>query len=104
MSEKLVVCRSKTSLTCGHLQIVARHPQGTQKAPTLFSFFDVHLLDFEDSGDKQCIEINTVFSEELMLFQQFCLSIIGEHEQVQAHLCIRATTFCALPVLLPRQV
>ena len=39
-----------------------------------------------------------------MLFQQFCFSVVGEYEQVQAHLCVRATTFYALPVPLPRQV
>ena len=68
------------------------------------SFVDANLIDFEDDGDKQCIEINALFSEELMLFQQFCFSVVGEYEQVQAHLCIRATTFYALPVPLPRQV
>ena len=57
-----------------------------------------------DDGDKQCIRINALFSKELMLFQQFCCSVVGEYEQVQAHLCIRATTFYALPVPLPRQV
>ena len=39
-----------------------------------------------------------------MLFQQFCFSVVGEYEQGQAHLCVRATTFYALPVPLPRQV
>ena len=43
-------------------------------------------------------------SKELMLLQQFCCSVVGEYEQVQAHLCITATTFYALPVPLPRQV
>ena len=50
------------------------------------------------------MEINALFSEELMLFQQFCCSVVGEYEQAQAHLCVRATTFYALPVPLPRQV
>ena len=40
-----------------------------------------------------------------MLFQQFCFSVVGEYGRVRAHLCIiRATTFYALPVPLPRQV
>ena len=43
-------------------------------------------------------------SEELMLFQQFCCSGVGRYQQVQTHLCIRATTFYALPAPLPRQV
>ena len=30
-----------------------------------------------DDGDKQCIRINVLFSEELMLFQQFCCSVVG---------------------------
>ena len=67
------------------------------------SCFDANLIDFEDGGDKQCIEIDALFSEELMLFQQFCCSVAGRYEQVQAHLCITATTFYALPVPLPRQ-
>ena len=62
------------------------------------------MIDFEDDGDKQCIEINVLFSEELMLFQQFCCSGVGRYQPVQAHVCIRATTFYALPVPLPRQV
>ena len=57
-----------------------------------------------DDGDKQCIRINALFSKELMLFQQFCCSVVGRYQPVQAHLCIRATTFYALPVPLPRQV
>ena len=62
------------------------------------------LLELEDDGDKQCIEINALLSEELMLFQQFCCSVVGEYEQVQPQICNRATTFYALPVPLPRQV
>ena len=27
-------------------------------------------------GEKQCIKINALFSEELMLFQQFCCSVV----------------------------
>ena len=65
--------------------------------------FDAILIDFEDDGDKQCIEINALLSGELMLFQQFCCSGVGRY-QLQAHLCIRATTFYALPAPLPRQV
>ena len=68
------------------------------------SFFDITLIDFGDDWDKQCTEINALFPELFMLFQQFCFSVVGEYEQVQAHLCIRATTFYALPVPLPRQV
>ena len=30
-----------------------------------------------DDGDKQCIRINALFSEEVMLFQQFCCSVVG---------------------------
>ena len=31
-----------------------------------------------DDGDKQCIRINVLFfSKELMLFQQFCCSVVG---------------------------
>ena len=30
-----------------------------------------------DDGDKQCIRINALFSKELMLFQQFCCSVVG---------------------------
>ena len=66
--------------------------------------FDADLIDFEDDGDKQCIEINALFPEELMLFQQFCCSVVGEYEPVQALLRNRATTFYAPPVPLPRQV
>ena len=65
---------------------------------------DADVIDFEKDEDKQCIEINALFSGELMLFQQFCCSSVGRYQQVQAHLCIRATTFYALPVPLPRQV
>ena len=79
------------------------------KIDTHFTRFGVyfggeHLIDFEDDGDKQCIEINALLSEELMLFQHFCCSGVGRYQPVQAHLCIRATTFYALPVPLPRQV
>ena len=45
-----------------------------------------------------------LFFLELMLFQQFCCGVVGEYQQVQPHLWIRATTFYALPVPLPRQV
>ena len=88
------------SLTCGPLKVVIL---ATQKAFKLRYCFDSNLIDFEDDGDKQCIEINALFSEELMLFQQFCCSGVGRYQQVQTHLCIRATTFYALPVPLPRQ-
>ena len=30
-----------------------------------------------DDGHKQCIRINALFSKELMLFQQFCCSVVG---------------------------
>ena len=30
-----------------------------------------------DDGDKQCIRIDALFSKELMLFQQFCCSVVG---------------------------
>ena len=72
------------------------------------SFFDANLIDFSDDGDKQCIKINALFSEEfseeLMLFQQFCCSVVARYQQVQAHLCSTAINFYALPVPLPRQV
>ena len=68
------------------------------------SFVDADLIDFEDDGDKQCIEINALCSEELMLFQQFCCNGVARYQRIQEHLCIRATTFYALPVPLPRQV
>ena len=37
-----------------------------------------------DDGDKQCIRINALFSKELMLFQQFCCSVVGRYQQVEA--------------------
>ena len=70
----------------------------------LRSFFDAHLIYFEDDGDKQCTEINSFLSEELMLSQQFCCSGVGRYQPIQAQICNRATTFYALPVPLPRQV
>ena len=38
------------------------------------------------------------------LRKQFCCSVVGGYQQVQAHLWSRASTFYALPVPLPRQV
>ena len=73
--------------------------QGTQKTPNVRSCFDANLIDFENDWDKQCTEINALFPQQLMLFQQFCFSVVGEYEQGQAHLCVRAATFYALPVL-----
>ena len=58
--------------------------------PNMRSFFDINLIDFGDDWDKQCTEINALFPELFMLFQQFCFSVVGEYEQVQALLCIRA--------------
>ena len=104
LSKKSVVCRSKTSLTCGPLKIVILTPSGHPKSIKFEVFFDAHLIDVSDDGDKQCIKSNALFSEELMLFQQSCCSSVGRYQQLQAHLCIRATTFYALPVPLPRQV
>ena len=72
------------------LLFVFSFPQGTQKASNMRSFFDIHLIDFGDDWDKQCTEINALFPELFMLFQQFCFSVVGEYEQVQALLCIRA--------------
>ena len=43
----------------------------------LIYVFDANLIDFEDDGDKQRIQINALFSEELMLFQQFCCIVVG---------------------------
>jgi len=65
-------------------------PQGTQKSSNMRQFFDINLIDFGDDWDKQCTEINALFPELFMLFQQFCFSVVGEYEQVQALLCIRA--------------
>ena len=78
------------SLTYGPLKVVIWDPQGTQKTPNMRSCFDINLIDFGDDWDKQCTEINALFPELFMLFQQFCFSVVGEYEQVQALLCIRA--------------
>ena len=48
-----------------------------QIASNLMSFFDVNLIDFEGDGDMWCMEISALSSEELMLFQQFCCSVVG---------------------------
>ena len=42
-------------------------------------FFDANLMDFEDDWDKQCTEINVLFGQYFMLFQQFCFSVVGEY-------------------------
>ena len=52
---------------------------GTQKAPNLRYLFDANLMDFEDGWDKQCTEINVLFAQYFMLFQQFCCSVVGEY-------------------------
>ena len=94
----------KLNLKWGPLQIVILTPSGTQKASHLRYFFDANLMGFEDDWDKQCTEINVLFPQYFMLFQQFCFSVVGEYGWREAHLCIGATTFYALPVPLPRQV
>ena len=104
LSKKSVVCRSKMSLTCGPLKIVILAPSGHPKSIKFGVIFWWKFDRFSDDGDKQCIRINALFSKELMLFQQFCYSVVGGYEQVQAHLWSRASTFYALPVPLPRQV
>ena len=58
-------------------------PSGHPKAEKMRSCFDDNLIDFEVNGDNQCIEINALFSEVLILFQQFCCSVVGRYQQVQ---------------------
>ena len=41
--------------------------------------FDANLIEFEDDWDKQCTEIIVFFSQYVMLFQQFCFSVVGEY-------------------------
>ena len=48
------------SLTYGPRKVVILAPQGTQQALKLRSLFDDNLIDFEDDGDKQCIESNAL--------------------------------------------
>ena len=78
--------------------------QGTQQSSTIRSFFEIILTDSGDDWDKQCTEINALFPELFMLFQQFCFGVVGEYREVRALVCIGATTFYALPVPLPRQI
>ena len=104
LSKKLVVCRSKMSLTYGPLTVIILGPSGHPKSIKYEIVFGADLVDFENDGGQQSIEINALLSEGLMLFQQFCCSGVGRYQPVQAHLRIRATTFYALPVPLPRQV
>ena len=54
-------------------------PSGTHKTSILGSFFDANLIEFEDDWDKQCTEINVLFVQYLMLFQQFCFRVVGEY-------------------------
>ena len=54
-------------------------PSGTQKAQNLRSFFDANLMNFEDEWDKQYTEINVLFAQYFMLFQEFCFSVVGEY-------------------------
>ena len=61
LSKKSVVCRSKTSLTCGPLKIVILEPSGHPKSTKFEVLFDATLIDFEDDGGKQCIEIQCSF-------------------------------------------
>ena len=97
LNKKSVVCRSKTSLTCGPLKIVILTPSGHPKSIKFEVMLWCKFDRFSDDGDKQCIRINALFSKELMLFQQFCCSVVGGYQQVQAHLWSRASTFYALP-------
>ena len=77
LSKKSVVCRSKMSLTCGPLKIVILAPSGHPKSIKFEVIFWWKFDRFSDDGDKQCIRINALFSKELMLFQQFCCSVVG---------------------------
>ena len=77
LSKKSVVCRSKMSLTCGPLKIVILAPSGHPKSIKFEVIFWWRFDRFSDDGDKQCIRINALFSTELMLFQQFCCSVVG---------------------------
>ena len=77
LSKKSVVCRSKMSLTCGPLKIVILAPSGHPKSIKFDVIFWLKFDRFSDDGDKQCIRINALFSKELMLFQQFCCSVVG---------------------------
>ena len=104
MSGHAVLSALKLNLKWGSLKIEILTPSGTQTAPNLRSFFDANLMEFEDDWDKQCTEINVLFPKYFMLFQQFCFRVVGEYGWREAHLCMRATTFYALPVPLPRQV
>ena len=85
-SKKSVVCRSKTSLIFGPLKIVILTPSGHPKSIKCEVIFYANLIYFEDDGDKQCLEIDALFSEELMLVPQFCCSVVGRYQQVQTHL------------------
>ena len=76
-SKKSVVCRSKMSLTCGPLKIVILAPSGHPKSTKFEVIVWCNFDRFSDDGDTQCIRINALFSKELMLFQQFCCSVVG---------------------------
>ena len=77
LSEQSVFCWSKISLTCGPLKIVILAPSGHPKSIKFEVIFWWKFDRFSDDGDKQCMTINALFSKELMLFQQFCCSVVG---------------------------
>ena len=52
----------KLNLKWGPLKIVILTASGNQKTQSLKYLFDAHLVDFEDDWDKQCTEINVLFS------------------------------------------
>ena len=52
------------------------HPQGTQTAQKLRSFFDANLIEFSDDGDKQCIKINALFLRSWCYFSLSAVALL----------------------------
>ena len=50
LSKKSVVCRSKTSLTCGPLEIEILAPSGHPKSIKIDVMVDANLIDFQMMG------------------------------------------------------
>ena len=95
LSNKSVVCRSKMSWG------PSGHPKSTKVEVRFWYKFDIFWRWLGQAVHRnQCV----CFPQYFMLFQQFCFSVVGEYGWRKAHLCLRATTFYALPVPLPRQV
>ena len=103
LSKKSVVCRSKTSLTYGPLKVVILGSSGHPKSIKFEVLFWCKFDRFWRWLGHAVTEINVLFPEYFMLFQQFCFSVVGEYGWREAHLWIRAVTY-ALPVPLLRQV